>query len=134
MRLMSDTLSHLEKVRDQFTRQAEVYARMHHATDTAAFHDLARVAHVQPPHTVLDVACGPGFCARTLASYCAPTVGVDATDKFLALAQAEAQRRGLLNLSFHCGDAGQLPFADTTFDRVLCRAAMHHMPQPARTL
>src|SRR5262249_39998341 len=97
-------------------------------------HDLAHVAQVQSHHTVLDVACGPGFLAMTLAQYSARAVGVDATDKFLALAQAEAQRRGLRNLSFHCSDAGQLPFADATFDRVLCRAALHHMPQPDRTL
>ena len=96
---MSDTPSHLDKVREQFTRQAEVYARMRHASDPAAFRDLVRLAQPQPHHTVLDVACGPGFLAMTLAQYCAHAVGLDATDKFLALAQAEAQRRGLRNLT-----------------------------------
>src|SRR5262249_25028810 len=131
---MSDTQSHLEKVRDQFTRQAEVYARMQQATDTTAFHNLVRLAQVQPHHTILDVACGPGFLTMTLAQHCAHAVGVDATEKFLALAQAEAERRGLRNLTFQGGDAGQLPFADGTFDIVVCRAAFHHMPQPERTL
>ena len=131
---MSDTPSHLDKVREQFTRQAEVYARMRHASDPAAFRDLVRLAQLQPHHTVLDVACGPGFLTMTLAQYCAHAVGVDVTDKFLALAQAEAARRGLGNVTFQEGDAGHLPFADATFDRVVCRAAFHHMPQPARTL
>jgi ubiquinone/menaquinone biosynthesis C-methylase UbiE len=131
---MNTTPSHLETVRDQFTRQAEVYARMQHATDTAAFHSLARLAQLQSHHTILDVACGPGFLTMTLAQYGAHAVGVDATDKFLALAQAEAERRGVRNVTFRQGDAGQLPFADGAFDRVVCRAAFHHMPHPERTL
>src|SRR5262245_51962991 len=131
---MSDTQSHLETVRAQFNRQADVYARMRHAADTAAFRQLVSLAQPQPHHTVLDVACGPGFLTMTFAEYCAHAVGLDATEKFLALAQAEAKRRGLRNLTFHRGDAGQLPFAEGAFDIVVCRAAFHHMPQPDRTL
>ena len=131
---MSDTPSHLDKVREQFTRQADVYARMRHATDTAAFHALIRLTQPQPYHFVLDVACGPGFLTMTFAEYCAQAVGVDATDKFLALARAEAGQRGLQNLTFQRGDAEHLPFADGTFDIVVCRAAFHHMPHPERTL
>jgi ubiquinone/menaquinone biosynthesis C-methylase UbiE len=91
-------------------------------------------AQTQPHHKVLDVACGPGFLTMTFAEHCAEAVGFDATDKFVALAQAEAERRGLRNLTFQRGDAGQLPFADGTFDIVVCRAAFHHMPHPERTL
>jgi ubiquinone/menaquinone biosynthesis C-methylase UbiE len=131
---MSETSSHLDKVRDQFNRQAEIYARMRHATDTEAFRKLIVLAQTQPHHKVLDVACGPGFLTMTFAEHCAEAVGVDATDNFLALAQAEAARRGLHNLMFQQGDAGRLPFADGTFDIVVCRAAFHHMPQPERTL
>jgi ubiquinone/menaquinone biosynthesis C-methylase UbiE len=131
---MSNTPSHLETVREQFTRQADVYARMRHATDTAAFHALARLAQLQPHHTALDVACGPGFLTMTLAQYCRQAVGVDATDKFLALARAEADRRGLRNLTYQGADAAHLPLADGTFDIVVCRAAFHHMPHPDRTL
>ncbi|HJY82437.1 MAG TPA: class I SAM-dependent methyltransferase [Candidatus Binatia bacterium] len=131
---MSDTQSHLDAVREQFTRQAEVYAHMQHAADTAAFRQLVSLAQPQPHHKVLDVACGPGFLTMTFAEYCAHAVGLDATDKFLALAQAEARRRGLRNLTFHRGDAGQLPFAEGVFDIVVCRAAFHHMPWPDCTL
>jgi ubiquinone/menaquinone biosynthesis C-methylase UbiE len=131
---MSDTPSHLDTVREQFTRQAEVYARMQQATDTAAFHALVRLAQPQPHHSVLDVACGPGFLTMTFAEYCAHAVGVDATEKFLALAQAAAEQQGLRNLTFQQGDAEHLPFADGTFDIVVCRAAFHHMPHPERAL
>jgi ubiquinone/menaquinone biosynthesis C-methylase UbiE len=131
---MSDAQSHLDKVREQFNRQAEIYARMRHATDTEAFRKLVTLAQTQPHHKVLDVACGPGFLTMTFAEHCAEAVGFDATDKFVALARAEAEQRGLHNLTFQKGDAGQLPFADGTFDIVVCRAAFHHMPYPERTL
>jgi SAM-dependent methyltransferase len=107
---------------------------MQHAADTAAFRQLVSLAQPQPHDKVLDVACGPGFLTMAFAEYCAQAVGVDATEKFLALAQAEAKRRGLQHLTFQRGDAGQLPFAEGAFDVVVCRAAFHHMPQPDRTL
>jgi ubiquinone/menaquinone biosynthesis C-methylase UbiE len=131
---MSDAQQHLQKIRDQFTRQADAYIRMKQTTDEEALGKLAAMTGVQPDHRVLDVACGPGFLTMAFAQRCAEAVGLDATTEFLSRATEEAVRRGLRNIQFREGDAGWLPFADRTFDVVSCRAAFHHFTRPERVL
>jgi ubiquinone/menaquinone biosynthesis C-methylase UbiE len=125
---------HLDAVRTQFTRQAEVYARMRQTTDQKSLDGLAALTGASAGERVLDVACGPGFLTMTLAARAEHATGCDATDAFLDLARAEAARRGLANVEFRQGRAEALPFAGATFDVVTCRAAFHHFPEPARVL
>jgi ubiquinone/menaquinone biosynthesis C-methylase UbiE len=125
---------HVERIRAQFTRQADVYARMRQTTDQKGLDGLVKLSGAEATHRVLDVACGPGFLTMTFAARTAHATGFDATDAFLALARAEAERRGLGNVEFRSGDAASLPFADASFDVVSCRAAFHHFPRPARIL
>jgi len=129
---MSD--EQLDRIREQFTRTADVYARMRQTTDTRALDGL--VALCDPPRSAraLDVACGPGFLTLALARRCDSAIGFDATDAFLDLARAEALHREQRNVRFEHGDAEHLPFEPGSFDLVTCRAAFHHFPQPGRVL
>lgn len=124
----------LDRIQEQFTRTADVYARMRQTTDARTLDGLVAIA--RPPATAraLDVACGPGFLTLALAARCAEATGFDATGAFLDLARAEAERRGLSNVRFEQGDAEALPFDDGAFDLVTCRAAFHHFPRPERVL
>jgi ubiquinone/menaquinone biosynthesis C-methylase UbiE len=131
---MASSDPQLDKVRAQFTRQAAAYARMRQACDETAFRNYLAFSHAEPRHRVLDVACGPGFMTMVFATHCEAVIGFDATDSFLALATAEAARRGLDNLRFEHGNAETLPYDDASFDLVLCRAAFHHMSEPALVL
>ena len=131
---MSDSQPHLQKIRDQFTRQADAYIRMKQTTDEEALGRAVALTGVQPEHRVLDVACGPGFLTMVFAQRCAEAIGFDATTVFLSHAREEAARRGLQNIQFRKGDAEHLPFTNATFDVVACRAAFHHMPHPERIL
>jgi ubiquinone/menaquinone biosynthesis C-methylase UbiE len=125
---------HVDRIREQFTRQAEVYARMRQTTDQRGLDGLVRLAGTTDGDRVLDVACGPGFLTMTFAAHAADATGFDATDALLALAREEAARRGLANVTFTSGDAEDLPYPDETFDVVACRAAYHHFPRPERVL
>jgi ubiquinone/menaquinone biosynthesis C-methylase UbiE len=126
--------AHLDRVRTQFARQADAYARMAQTRDERALEALVAIAGTRPEHRVLDVACGPGFLTLAFAARCAEAVGVDATPEWRERAQAEAARRGLENVRFETGDAEALRFDAGTFDRVACRAAFHHFPRPERVL
>ena len=126
--------SHLDRVREQFTRQADAYAGMAQTRDERALAGIVSLAGAGPGDRVLDVACGPGFLTLAFASRCAEATGVDATESWLDRARAEARRRGLANARFEAGDATALPFADARFDLVSCRAAFHHFPAPERVL
>jgi ubiquinone/menaquinone biosynthesis C-methylase UbiE len=125
---------HLERIRKQFSRTAEVYARLMQTSQAEGLSGLVAISRVAPSDRVLDVACGPGFLSMEFAKHCADVVGFDATDAFIELARAEAGRRGLSNIQFEHGDAEHLPFRDGTFAIVSCRAAFHHFSRPARVL
>ena len=124
----------IERIQAQFTRTADVYARMRQTTDQRALDGLVAICEPPASARALDVACGPGFLTMALAKRCARATGFDATDAFLDLARGEAKERGLQNLDFQQGDAERLPFADASFDLVTCRAAFHHFPRPERVL
>lgn len=126
--------SHTDRIREQFTRQAEAYARMRQTTDESNLNALVGLTGADASHDVLDVACGPGFLTLAFARAGARAIGIDATAALLDLARAEAERRGVRNVEFRPGDAEDLPYADATFDVVSCRAAFHHFEHPGRVL
>jgi ubiquinone/menaquinone biosynthesis C-methylase UbiE len=126
--------SHIDRIRAQFTKQWEVYARLKQTNDPKPLAGLVRIAGVAPGQRVLDVACGPGFLTRAFAHAGVQAIGIDATEAFLAFARAEARDEGLATVEFRDGDAESLPFDDGSFDVVVCRAAFHHFPRPARVL
>src|SRR5512138_2636767 len=112
---------HVDRIRAQFTRQADAYADMEQTRDARAHAALVAVAGTQPTDRVLDVACGPGFLTMAFAARAREAVGVDATEAWLGRARAEATRRGLANARFEAGLATALPFPDADFDVVACR-------------
>jgi ubiquinone/menaquinone biosynthesis C-methylase UbiE len=73
---------------------------------------------------VLDVACGAGEPALSIAERLRGTgevVGVDIAPALLGVAEQRAQDRNLTNVRFACADAHDLHFPDRRFDRVTSR-------------
>jgi ubiquinone/menaquinone biosynthesis C-methylase UbiE len=88
------------------------------------------LAEVAPGMAVLDVGCGPGILTRAAQGRVGPggaAHGLDAAPEMVELAEREAARRGV-GARFHLGLAEALPFPDGTFDVVLSRLAIHHLP------
>jgi len=131
---MSDSQTHLQNIRAQFTKQADAYTRMAQTTDEGGLAALVMLTGAGERHRVLDVACGPGFLTMAFARQCGAAVGVDATEEMLSRARAEVRRRGLDNVEFRAADAERLPFDDASFDIVSCRAAFHHFLRPQRVV
>jgi SAM-dependent methyltransferase len=85
--------------------------------------DFARIARGQ---AVLDVACGTGIVARTVAARLGSTgrvVGLDLNEAMLTVA-----RRVRPEIEWRQGDVSALPFADGSFDAVLCQMALMFFP------
>lgn len=79
---------------------------------------------------VLEVACGAGLGLGMVAEKARWLVGGDYTAEPLAAAQAHY--RGVVPLVRL--DAHQLPFADGSFDLVLCFEAIYYFPRPLEFL
>lgn len=89
-----------------------------------------------PDGTYLDLATGTGYVAFALVDRVCDVkiIGVDIADQAIATNNRLAAERGLSNVEFHVVDGTHLPFADQTFDGIICRYAMHHFPEPGATL
>jgi SAM-dependent methyltransferase len=94
-------------------------------------------ARLFPDLSVLDLASGSGEPALALAKAVGPggrIVASDLVPEMLLTAQEHAQARGLSNMEFRAADAEQLPFADSSFDRVTCRFGLMFFPDVPKAL
>lgn len=84
---------------------------------------IVEAAQVAPGMRVLDLACGTGEPAISLAALVGngEVIGVDLSSAPLEIAVQRAAQRGLANASFQQADAHHLPFPHNTFDRITSR-------------
>jgi len=90
-----------------------------------AIEPMLRAARAVAGLKLLDVATGPGSLAANAMQLGIRCVGVDLSDGMIAL--ATASHRGI---EFRVADVEHLPFADQSFDTVVCNFGLGHFPRP----
>lgn len=92
-----------------------------HSRGIEATADLSKVLDIKSDSNVLDIGSGLGGPARYFASKFGCTVtGIDLTQSYVDAATYLTERTGLADkVTFDCGDALALPYADNTFDIVV---------------
>jgi ubiquinone/menaquinone biosynthesis C-methylase UbiE len=87
-----------------------------------------------PGSSVLDVAPGPGYFSIELAKLGRYIIaGLDISRTFVELASRNAAKAGV-HVDFRQGSASHMPFANDTFDFLLCRAAFKNFGEPVGAL
>ena len=127
-------MEHSEQILDQFTRQAEGFARSPTARSEEILERIVRLARPEAQDAALDVACGPGLLVCALARQVRHATGIDLTPAMLEQARRAQQEQGLANVTWDQGDVTAMPYADASFDVVTCRFAFHHFPEPLAVL
>src|SRR5437016_11670272 len=101
---------------------------------------IVSAAHVAHGMRILDVACGsgePAISIATLLNGTGEVIGVDLAQGALQVATERATQRQLINVRFQQADAHQLPFPDSSFDRITCRLGVmffHDLPRALREM
>ena len=86
------------------------------------------LTEIKPGMTVLDLGSGAGFDAFLAWNQVGPTgriIGVDMTDDMLALATANAEKRGATNVEFRKGLIEALPVESGTVDYVISNCVIN---------
>src|SRR5215510_7040132 len=82
---------------------------------------------VAPGYDLLDVCCGHGVLASAAAQRGARVFALDFAETMVA-----AVRHNVPAADCRIGDAQSLPYAENTFDAVVCGFGIIHVPQPDR--
>lgn len=84
---------------------------------------------------VLDVGCGGGILAESMARRGADVLGIDLADKSLKVAELHKLEAGVGNVNYRLVSAEQLAGEQqNTFDVVTCLEMLEHVPDPAQTI
>src|SRR5260370_15076782 len=125
-------LDHENRVREEFTRQAETFSASVAVTDAALTQRFLSALGEAAQKSVLDVACGAGILSAVIAKSARDVVAFDLTPQMLKKAAHRCAEAGLDNVTFREGNAAELPFADAAFDAVVTRLSVHHFDRPSR--
>ncbi|TMC37319.1 MAG: class I SAM-dependent methyltransferase [Chloroflexi bacterium] len=91
-------------------------------------------AGLLPGARVLEVAPGPGYLAIEIARLGGFQVtGLDISRTFVEIAAENARRAGV-EVEFRQGDVAEMPFANESFDLVVCQAAFKNFTLPRSAL
>jgi ubiquinone/menaquinone biosynthesis C-methylase UbiE len=92
---------------------------------------LVEQANIGQAHRVLDVGCGTGTLTRMLKhKYPGATItGLDIDPAILAIAQRKAAS---LAIHWTCAAATEVPFPNSSYDRVVTSLVLHHLPTKSK--
>jgi SAM-dependent methyltransferase len=127
------TSRHDENVRRSFRLQADEFA----GPDSVYASDEGTNSWIAPldrEMIALDVACGAAHAAEAAAPFVRQVVGVDITAELLDLGADRLRASGVNNVLLQEANAHTLPFLDSSFDLVFCRASLHHFAEPRRAI
>jgi ubiquinone/menaquinone biosynthesis C-methylase UbiE len=83
---------------------------------------------------VLEVAPGPGYFAIEMARHDRLHVtGLDISHTFVRIARENA-RQAAVSVDFQQGDVSSMPFAEGSFDLIVCQAAFKNFSRPGKVI
>ncbi|HEX3116656.1 MAG TPA: class I SAM-dependent methyltransferase [Bradyrhizobium sp.] len=111
--------------RQRHDKLAKTYRDFFTPVTALAIRPLLDAIRLQGGVDLLDVATGPGSLAAEAHKLGARTVGVDLSPGMIELAA-----KSYPGIDFRVAEVEHLPFADRSFDAVVCNFGLGHFPYP----
>lgn len=124
----NDPVEYIEFERQGWGAHIEGYDNTFGAVTRQSVEATLDAAKVGQGARLLDICCGPGMLSAAAVKRGAHAVGLDFPG-VVALA-----RKLVPGAEFQSGDATELPFADRSFDAVVCGYGIMHVPDPEKAL
>jgi SAM-dependent methyltransferase len=109
--------------------RARDYADIQEPVFLPLYEDVLRHPELAKAGTLLDVGCGPGLAAQTLAKKMDKVAGVDASTTFIEIA-----RERMPSGDFNVAEMETLPYPDDSFDVVTGFNAFQYAASPVKAL
>jgi ubiquinone/menaquinone biosynthesis C-methylase UbiE len=121
---------------DHYNRWAKIYGR------SRLLPRLQKRALAElRPHAgdrVLDVACGAGTLVLEIAPHVERVTGLDLSQAMLETARSRLDAiqdvQAIANVELVLASSDALPFDNGTFTALVCTTALHHFPDPQRSI
>lgn len=115
----------------EFTKAAEIYESEHAGVYNMCkkdYPDILAELEKEPFTDLLDCGCGTAPMLTLLHEKYPDKhyTGIDLTPKMIEVAKS----KNMKNVELIVGDCENLPFADNSFDAVICSESFHHYPNP----
>jgi ubiquinone/menaquinone biosynthesis C-methylase UbiE len=128
-----------ERVIQHYNRLAPKYAdlyegrtRMTHFYKTRQKRVLEFLSEVTKGGKVVEVGCGPGYMAESIAGLGLHYIGVDISTGMIGACKDHYSKR--VEIQFAVGDMQKLPFPSCCVDAVLCTGALEYLPNEEITI
>jgi len=114
-----------------WTSQYDIFARlMGLGVNGSNSRMIVEMAQIKPGSKILDVGCGTGDLMLTAQKYAGASgsaYGIDASTEGIKIARNKAEREGS-GAIFEVGLIEKIPYPEATFDLVVSRLVIHHLP------
>jgi SAM-dependent methyltransferase len=136
----TDPATYRQESRDRWSRSAAGWSQRADRFQRAAMpvsEWMVDAVHLQPGHTVLELAAGPGITGFMAAERVQPggvLISSDFAEPMLEVARQRATQAGLDNVEFRVVDAEAIDLDAASVDAVLCRWGYMLMADPAAAL
>lgn len=118
--------------------ETRLEARGRHPRFTAMIADYLDAMGIDGARSVLDVGCGTGVVARTIArrpGFGGRVTGIDMSPHLVDSARRLAAAEGFAGVTdFHAGDSRGLRLPDASFDAVVAHTLISHVDDPGAVL
>lgn len=129
---MSD---HNDQIKQQFKKQAQNFSNQNSSLSSDRYiRWILASLPLNEHHSTLDVAAGTGLFSRGMAPFVSDVTALDLSPDMIQQGQKENEQHQQANIHYVEGPAENMPFAENTFDHVVCRFAFHHFSDPAKVL